>query len=200
MRKGLLILTWLLLLGAKAYADNRSAQLLTALEEKIESLGNYRVNFSIDASASHFEGYYRVAGEAYYIRLGDAEVYCDGRVRYEVDPIRKEVVIDWVDTESRHILGNPTRAFQLLDGEFDHQTHSEVAGVVTLQLLSRQEDSGIERAYLQLDATTGIPRSLSYDWDGERLTVVIDQLMHDSESLPSFDAMAYSEFETIDFR
>ena len=54
---------------------------------------------------------YAVEGEGYYLVLGDAEVYCDGAVRYEVDNRRREVTIDVVDTDSRNILNNPASCF-----------------------------------------------------------------------------------------
>lgn len=49
---------------------------------------------------------------------GDAEAYSDGVSKWEVDPSKREVVVDVVDTQSRSLLGNPTRAFDFLDDAF----------------------------------------------------------------------------------
>ena len=52
------------------------------------------------------------------MRVGDAEAYSDGVSKWEVDPSKREVVVDVVDTQSRSLLGNPTRAFDFLDDAF----------------------------------------------------------------------------------
>ncbi len=200
MKRAILVGVLLLIFGVELRADSRSNELLALLENQIEELGNYRVDFAVEAENSRFEGYYRVAGDCYYIRLGDAEVYCDGKVRYEVDPTRREVVIDVVDPASRHILGNPTRAFRLLDGEFDHRTLSEQEGVATVELDPKSGEAGISGVRLLLNATTGTPHCLVYDADGAALTVVIERLSTDSEQLPRYDVRHYDGFEMIDFR
>lgn len=183
-----------------AQADNRSAELLAQLQRSVEAMSGYRVDFAVEAEGHTFSGYYRVCGDSYYMRLGQAEVYCDGKVRREIDPGKREVVVDTVDPSSRNILNNPTRAFTLLDGAFVHETAAEKEGIATLLLSPASAKSGISRVTLELDTRTMRPRSLVYDADGESVTVRIRGFRAESDPLPLFRSDNYNGFEIIDFR
>ena len=78
----------------------------------------YTVTFAVEGDDFAAEGSYAVEGDRYYMRVGDAEAYSDGVSKWEVDPSKREVVVDVVDTQSRSLLGNPTRAFDFLDDAF----------------------------------------------------------------------------------
>lgn len=181
-------------------ADNRSTELLTRLQKSVESMPGYRVEFTVEAGEHAFPGYYQVRGDSYYMRLGEAEVYCDGEVRREIDPSKKEIVIDTVDPASRNILNNPTRAFTLLDGSFVHETLSEQDHVATLLLSPASAKGGISRVTLELDTRSMQPRSLVYDADGESVTIRIRAFRSDTSALPVFSSERYAGFESIDFR
>ena len=105
-----------LCLAVGAHADNRSAELLARLQQSVGAMPGSRVEFAVEAEGHTFPGYYRVCGDSYYMQLGQAEVYCDGTVRREIDPVKREVVVDMVDPSSRNILNNPTRGFRPRNG------------------------------------------------------------------------------------
>ena len=199
MRRWIGCLLALCLAGA-AQADNRSAELLAQLQRSVEAMSGYRVDFAVEAEGQTFSGYYRVHGDSYYMRLGQAEVYCDGKVRREIDPAKREVVVDTVDPSSRNILNNPTRAFTLLDGTFLHETVSEKEGIATLLLSPASAKGGISRVTLELDTRTMQPRKLVYDADGEAVAIRIRSLRAEAEPLPEFLPEHYTGFEIIDFR
>lgn len=181
-------------------ADNRSEELLRGLQHRIEAMEGYRVDFIVEAGGHRYEGYYSVRGESYYMRLLQAEVYCDGEVRYEIDPAKREVVIDRVDPASHNILNNPTRAFRLLDSDFSHETLSEAAGIASILLTPASKRAGISRITLHLDSEHFTPRYLAYDADGEMIKITIARLQEEKSSLPSFDSTRYPDYEMIDFR
>ena len=102
MRK-IISLSVLLVLGltavAQAAADTKDV--LAGLKQYIAKMGRYEVAFALQAGDYKAEGRYLVDGDTYHIVVGNiAEVYCDGKVRYEVDNERKEVNIDVVDASS----------------------------------------------------------------------------------------------------
>ena len=72
---------------------------------------------AVDSVDDQLSGYFIVEGDSYYITLGVMEVYSDGKLRYEINNERKEVVEDRVNLESVDLLSNPTRAFRFLPGQ-----------------------------------------------------------------------------------
>ena len=120
MRK-IISLSLLLVLGltavAQAAADTKDV--LAGLKQYIAKMGRYEAAFALQAGDYKAEGRYLVDGDTYHIVVGDiAEVFCDGKVRYEGDNEREEVNIDVVDASSRNILDNPTRCFDFVGSEY----------------------------------------------------------------------------------
>lgn len=109
-------------------AADRAAGILAGVRDGFRALGAYGVSFEVRSDEYVTRGRYAVEGEGYYLVLGDAEVYCDGAVRYEVDNRRREVTIDVVDTDSRNILNNPVHAFDFLGSEYAASLAGEQEG------------------------------------------------------------------------
>ena len=100
-------------------ADNRPQAVLKQLTAALGALEGYSVVFEVHTDGDVVPGYYEVSGDNYYMHVNGQEVYGDAEFRYEIDPDRKEVVIDRVDLTSHNLLNNPTRAFDFIDGEVD---------------------------------------------------------------------------------
>lgn len=194
-----------LLCVANAWAqDNDAKALIGRLSEQIRSMENYEVSFTVNSGDQKIKGYYAVSGEKYYISIGDAEVFCDGGARYEVNPKNKEVTVDAVDTKSHNILTNPTRAFDFIDGEFAFEMVGVNNGVATVKLTSTAENAALGVIFVALDATTAQPRSLTYDVDGAQIAIEvasIDELTGMVDiSMFTFDKNNYRGYEIVDFR
>ena len=84
MRK-MLILFSALMVGFFALADEGALTAMLRVARYVESLGRYRVDFVLKSGDFSAKGYYCVDGDAYYMNLGSAEIYSDGKTRYEVD-------------------------------------------------------------------------------------------------------------------
>lgn len=181
-------------------AEERSAELLQRLQERIESMGGYHIRFAVQIEGRQIGGDCHVRGERCYLCLGDAELYADAVTRYEVDPAKQEVVIDTIDPASHNLLQNPARAFRSLSEDFDHRVQSEAAGYVTLKLEPKSRSVGISSLTLILEARSATPCSLLYDAEGEELLITISSFEPSDGPLPSFDAAAYPNYELIDFR
>ena len=115
-------------------AADRAAGILAGVRDGFRALGAYGVSFEVRSDEYVTRGRYAVEGEGYYLVLGDAEVYCDGAVRYEVDNRRREVTIDVVDTDSRNILNNPVHAFDFLGSEYAASLAGEQEGHAVVRL------------------------------------------------------------------
>ena len=137
-------------------ADDRSSELLGRLAAAIRALGAYSVQFEVAAGEQRYAGHYDVSGDAYYMTVNGAEVYSDGQTRYEVSPERREVIIDAVDTSSRNLLNNPTRAFDFLDGQFASEYLGERPEGVAVRLTPLEGRSAVGRIEVCVD-----PQSLS---------------------------------------
>lgn len=187
-------------MASAAAADDRSTELLARLQRTVEGMAGYRVDFEVEAEGRLFPGYYRVRGDSYYMKLEQGEVYCDGKVRREIDPAKREIVVDVVDPTSRNILNNPTRAFSLLDGSFVHEMLSEEGETARLLLSPASAKGGISRVTLELNTRAMRPEKLIYEADGETITIRIRSFRSETDPLPPFSAENYEGYELIDFR
>lgn len=200
MKQRLLSLLILLLSWGGLSADEGSGEMLSALQQRLEGMPGYRVDFEVQVGGQTFAGRYLVQGDDYYMTLAGSEVFGLDGVRYEVDPSKREVIIDQTDYTSHNLLNNPTRAFSILKQEFDHRLLAREQGVVTLELQPRTPEVGISRITLLLEAQTATPRSLRYDAEGEQVVVTIRQLTAEGASIHPFEAKNYPDYEIIDFR
>lgn len=190
---------------ANVWAQNGDAKaLIGRLSEHIRSMENYEVSFTVKSGDQNIKGYYAVSGEKYYISIGDAEVFCDGGARYEVNAQNKEVTVDAVDIKSHNILTNPTRAFDFIDGEFNFATVGSDNGITTVKLTSTAENAALGVIFVTIDAATAQPRSLTYDVDGAQIVIEIasiDELTGMVDiSMFTFDKNNYRGYEIVDFR
>lgn len=182
-----------------AAADDEAQTLLRRTADYISSLGRYTARFGITAGEYSSQGSYTVDGDAYYIEVDGAEVYCDGKTRYEVDNGRREVNVDSVEGASRNILDNPTRCFDFVGTDYDVGVSSRTASDTTLHLRSR--DASVEGdIYLTVETATGRPRHITYELYDDRIEVAVESLEPSREAVRRYDAKRYSDYETIDFR
>lgn len=199
-------------LGASTAAEVRSAapssersqraeELLRRLVASIRALGDYGVSFAVESGDQTVEGHYSVSGNRYSMTLGDAEVFCDGKVRYEVDHRRREVVIDRVNESSRNIVDNPTRAFEFLDAQYRASLVSEAGSCAVVRLTPAEGGAlPVGSILLEVDTSAAKPRSLTYDFDGEQVVVRVSRIAAEHAALRTFDASACKGYEFIDFR
>mgnify|MGYP003175911395 FL=1 len=182
-----------------AAADDEAQTLLRRTADYISSLGRYTARFGITAGEYASQGSYTVDGDAYYIEVDGAEVYCDGKIRREVDNERREVNVDAVDGASRNILDNPTRCFDFVGTDYEAEVSSRTASETTLHLRSR--DASVEGdIYLTVETATGRPRHITYVLYDDRIEVAVESLEPSREAVRRYDAKRYSDYETIDFR
>ena len=155
----------------------------------------------VEAGEYRTGGRYAVEGQGYFLTLGDAEVFCDGTVRYEVDNARREVTIVGVDTASRNILNNPVKAFDFLDSEYDPELLTETAGRAVVRLTPTAGNSSPAGVItVTVSTATMRPEVLDYDYDGERVQVGILGIAPLAGHVRLFDKNAYAGYEFIDFR
>lgn len=199
MKRLVIILTAILAASTAAAADD-AGEVLRALSAKIRSMPGYAVEFSLRSGTKTVRGQYTVRGEAFYMKFGEAEVYSDGKTRREVDPDKKEVVVDAVDPESHNILNNPTRAFDLASEQFAAELVEQTARKSVVRLTPNDKSGGVTTVVLTVDAKSGLPAALSYMLDHERIEVEIHAFDPTDRAPRKFRAADYADFETIDFR
>ncbi len=203
--KRFIVFIFTLLSATNLWAQDSNAKaLIGRLSDQVRSMENYEVEFMVKSGDQQIKGYYAVSGEKYYISIGEAEVFCDGSARYEVNPQNKEVTVDAVDNKSHNILTNPTRAFDFIDGEFNFAMVGTNAGVATVKLTSTAENAALGVIFVAIDTATAHPRSLTYDVDGDQIAVEIasfDEMVGMVDiSMFTFDKNNYRGYEIVDFR
>lgn len=196
-----IIVTLVLLLSSLGAVSAQSAsEWLAKLDS---SLGErYAMDIAVSMGGElPLDGFFMVDGDGYYITLGAIEVYSDGKFRYEVNNERKEVVEDMVDLTSCDLLSNPTRAFDFVPEEF----YSEVASIanesVALLLTPKSKSLGITSITLML-AIKGAsvePTTISYDYDGDMVTMTLTKLPSDGLKLRKWDKLAYRAYDIVSF-
>ena len=201
MRK-IISLSLSLVLGLTAVVQAAAAtkDVLAGLKQYIAKMGRYEAAFALQAGNYKAEGRYLVDGDTYHIVVGDiAEVYCDGKVRYEVDYEREEVNIDVVDALSRNILDNTTRCFDFVGSDYRATVVAQDEKQITLKLVSTDEKVEGE-IFLTVDAVTYTPKEIEYRLYDERFNVKILSLVKSKSSPSKFDRSRYRNYEIIDFR
>ena len=197
---------WLLFLALAggmqvASAAGRAGEILEGLAAGFRAMKGYEVDFAVEAGEYRTAGSYAVEGQGYFLTLGDAEVFCDGTVRYEVDHARREVTIVEVDTTSRNILNNPVRAFDFLDSEYLPELLSETEGRAVVRLTPTAENSSPAGTVTVTVSTAAMrPECLDYDYEGERVRITIGRVAPLGEPLRAFDRKRCEGYEFIDFR
>lgn len=186
---------------AQGRAADRAEEILRDLAAGFRAMPSYGVNFEVASGDYKARGSYVVEGERYYLVLGDAEVYADSLVRYEVDNRRREVTVTEVDTASRNILNNPVRAFDFLDSAYTPSLLSEADGQAVVRLTPAPgNDSPAGNITVTVATAAMRPLSLAYDYDGEQVRVAVLQVAPLAGHIVSFDPKAYEGYEVIDFR
>lgn len=199
--KQLLLLVALLMGAPCASAAGRASEIVTALSAGFRSMASYGVSFEVRADEHVTAGRYDVRSENYYMVLGDAEVYCDGKVRYEIDNRRREVTITEVDPASRNILNNPVHAFDFLGSQYVPSLVSESGGrAVVLLTPAAGNASPSGTVTVVVDTASMRPQSLAYDLDGQRVEVEVRRVAPLAAPLKTFAKDRYSDYEFIDFR
>ena len=196
-----LIITLALALSTLCVANAQSAQeWLTKLNT---SLGErYAMNMSVTVGEeAPLTGFFMVEGDAYYISLGIMEVYSDGKLRYEINNERKEVVEDVVNLEACDLLSNPTRAFTFVPNEFMSEVVSTTNDVVVVKLTSRSEAMGIDSITLTLQRSGSqvVPVAISYDYDGDAVAIALSRADVSDVKLPCWDKSAYRAYDIVSF-
>lgn len=197
MRK-ILLAFMAVMIGSVAMADERSEQVLRRVADYVKALGAYEAEFKVRAGEYQTQGRYAVKGDMYHIVVDRAEVYSDGRVRYEVDHERQEVNVDDMDLSSRNIMDNPTRCFDFVGADYRSQLLTEDKGQLTLHL--KAEDQAIEGdIYLSVEQN-GRPKRIVYVLYEDRIEVDITSLKSRSEEVERFVESKFKDYEIVDFR
>mgnify|MGYP002547039531 CR=1 FL=1 len=182
-------------------ADGRAAEILEKLAAGFRALGAYGVTFEVSSDEYTTRGRYAVEGENYYIAVGEAEVYCDGKIRYEIDNRRREVTIDDVDTSSRNLLSNPAHAFDFIGTQYAPSLVSDAGGRAVVRLTPTSANaSPAGEILVTVDTAAMRPESLRYDYDGEQVQVSVLGIKPLETPLKAFAKDNYAGYEFIDFR
>ena len=202
MRKILSLLVALFAVGS--LSAQSAEEWLTSLNK---SLGErYAMDLFVEVGAvdsvdDQLSGYFMVEGDGYYISLGVMEVYSDGKLRYEVNNERKEVVEDRVNLESVDLLSNPTRAFSFLPDEFSAKVIKSSSTGVVVSLVPKSDDMGITAILLSLErkGSKVVPTKVSYDYDGDLVTITLTVLDASDLKLRKWDKSAYRAYDIVSF-
>ena len=182
-------------------ADGRAAEILENLAAGFRALGAYGVTFEVSSDEYTTRGRYAVEGENYYIAVGEAEVYCDGKIRYEIGNRRREVTIDDVDTSSRNLLSIPAHAFDFIGTQYAPSLVSDAGGRAVVRLTPTSANaSPAGEILVTVDTAAMRPESLRYDYDGEQVGIAVLGVAPLDTPLKAFSKGDYKGYEFIDFR
>ena len=172
------------------------------LKDLDTTLGNkFAMEVDVSVAEEPIMGYFMVDGDGYYISLGIMEVYSDGKLRYEINNERKEVVEDRVNLAACDLLSNPTRAFSFVPQEFLSDVTSGTNERVTLRLTPKSEAMGIDAITLTLQRSGSqvAPVAISYDYDGDAVSIALSVADVSDVKLPRWDKSAYRAYDIVSF-
>ena len=145
-------------------------------------------------------GYFVVDGDSYYLTLGAMEVYCDGKLRYEVNNSRKEVVEDSANLEARDILTNPTRAFDFVSDIYSMDILTSAANRAKIRVMPK-EDIAELTIYLEVvkQGSRVLPERVTYDYDGESYTIELSIVEGNNDTVPKWNKTEYRAYDIVSF-
>ncbi len=198
-------------LSISVFADTKSQALLTALAQKVAGWGDYRVEFTVTIDGQSLTGSYEVSGESYRVATPDIEIFCDGRTKWEVSLLDREVAIDRVDPADRTVMGNPTRLFDFLDGDYTHRyVGPALIGGVSCDLVeltrdpSAPDDGSARKIDVFLSTVTGLPARVGYTIGFMSAEATVDVVrITPGVTLGAdfrYDPARWAGYEVIDFR
>lgn len=179
-------------------------ELLTKLDNSLGERYAMHITVTMSDQANgdtNLNGYFMVEGDAYYITLGVMEVYSDGKLRYEINNERKEVVEDRVNLESCDLLSNPTRAFTFVPKEFSSEVVSRADNRVVVRLTPKSEAMGIDSIELTLEesGSKALPVAICYDYDGDKVSIALAMADTADMELPRWSKSAYRAYDIVSF-
>lgn len=182
-------------------SSDRAGEILEKLAAGFRASEGYSVAFEVCTDDTTIAGRYDVKGEGYYMQFGDAEVYCDGKTRYEIDNRRREVTVTDADPASRNIFNNPVHAFDFLGSQYTPALVSEESGMVVI-LLTPTALNKTSTGAVTVTISTAVmrPRSLVYDYDGMHVAIDVKEISPLKAPLKAFAKGGYADYEFIDFR
>lgn len=184
-------------------AQTTPQEWITALNKSLGS--RYALGVTVvvgtGAESTTLYGSIKVDGDAYYLMLGNMEVYSDGKLRYEINNERKEVTEDRVNLDSHDLLTNPTRAFTFLDSEFQMAMRAASDANTKYIDLTPREDIGITTITLALkrSGSSVVPQTISYFYDGDVVTISMQPLAATSWTLPRWNKASYAAYDIVSF-
>ena len=202
MRK--IVITLVAVLSALGVSAQSASEWLAKLDSSLGERYAMHITVSVDdpiEGTTDVSGYFMVEGDAYYITLGVMEVFSDGKLRYEINNERKEVVEDRVNIEACDLLTNPTRAFNFVPNEFKSEVVGSTSDVVVLKLAPKSAAMGIDAITLKLkrNGSKVVPVNIAYDYDGETVSVALSTADITGAKLPRWDKSAYRAYDIVSF-
>lgn len=198
MYRGLIILMSVMMCAVECFAQGAEQEMVRRVAEYVGKLGSYELNFEIEAEGYESAGSYVVAGDSYHIILPQAEVYSDGKARYEIDHERREVNVDVVDLTSRNVLDNPTRCFDFVGEAYELSLVEQSVNEVVVRIVAT--DGAFEGEIFLMADAKGKPMELKYQLYDDVIRVKIKSLAPRKAKLPTFAKSVYKDYDIIDFR
>ena len=191
-------------LSALGVSAQSASEWLAKLDSSLGERYAMHITVSVDdpiEGTTDVSGYFMVEGDAYYITLGVMEVFSDGKLRYEINNERKEVVEDRVNLEACDLLTNPTRAFNFVPNEFKSEVVGSTSDVVVLKLTPKSVAMGIDAITLKLkrNGSKVVPVNIAYDYDGDTVSVALSAADIADAKLPRWDKSAYRAYDIVSF-
>ena len=202
MKKILFLIVMLCGTALSTYADDKGNAVVRSLAAAVKELGNYDVSFSVTGGESNIEGNYTVVGRGYTMRVGDVvEVYCDGKLRYEINNEYKEITIDNVNTSEHNILNNPVDGLDFVSDEYHPQLLSDNSRESVVRLTAANGSANDNMVVdVTVDSKSHLPRRIEYVIANDRVVITINDIRRTTTPLARFDASRYKDYDIIDFR
>lgn len=203
MKRAFFVLLASLCVALTTAAQPYGAEVLESVSKKITSMESYGIDFELRMSAATnpSKGLCLIAGDRYIISVDGMTQGFDGETVWVVNPIVEEVSFDNPNPSSRSLFDNPTLAFDFTAELFDIEEVSEAEGEVVVRLNPKEGVlDGIEEVSLSVDVASGMPTSLTYDFGGATIQIVVTSIAPKSLTDSDFEIEAPEGYELIDFR
>ena len=123
MKKTVIIITAVALLLSGVQSGAKSRTLGAFIEKVNSSLVSFDYSFSMQTPASKSKmtgkGKVKIQGRSFFLEGNGLEVWCDGRLRWTVDRLAEEALVETVDESADVYATNPALMITSVDAAFE---------------------------------------------------------------------------------
>ena len=196
MRK--IVYTLFIIIASAATTSARS--LLDTFVSTLSAMDNYATEFTVTTTAENYSnvvtGSYFKQGGNTYVGTFDKEYYIGNDVKYEVNILSKEIIVDLPQISTHDLFLKPIGYFSSLAKQY--KAEDTIYDNAKAVALTPKDKKRTDRVVIVADSDGLLPYKVIMK-DGPQTATIVFEVVR-GKAMPTFDRAKYPDFEVVDMR